>query len=466
MADSTATATAEQRVLHKVDVADSGPSRKRLSIEIAAETVDRRLHESVDTLAEQAELPGFRRGHVPRQLIQKRFGTELRNEARDQLVTQAYQQAIEETGLKVVGDPFGANLQEIEVRAGEPLSFGLDVEVLPEFELPKVDGLDLKKPIIEIDDARVDEEVEKICLNEGSLESHESSEAGDYLTGNARMIDGEGTEHYNIEGAVVQVPTGKGDDGQKGMILGVLVDDFATQIGTPKVGDTKTVTTKGPETHEVEALRGKDLTVTFEVSSIDKIIPLAVDELVARFGMSGEDELKQQLRSRLEQRAEVQQRTALRQQVAKHLLESVDFPLPERMTAQQAARAMERRRMELLYRGMDQAEIEKHVAELRAASAQDAQQNLKLFFVLSRVAEEHGVVVSEQEVRGRIAQMAFERGSRPEQFEQELAKSGQIQSVAQQVREHKTLDSIIEKANVKDVPLDEFNAQAAATETA
>lgn len=439
--------TAQADILKHFTVTDSGPSRKRLEIEVAAETVDQRLRDSVDTLLEEAELPGFRRGRVPKALFEKRFGSNIKSEARNQIVAEAYQQAVEKSGLKVIGDPFGTQLRDIEIQAGQPLKFGLDVEVQPEFALPAIEGLELKRPVLEVGEDLVEGELTKICLNEGSLESHDSSQAGDYLTGNARMVDQDGVEHYNIEGAVVQTPP----DGGKGMILGVLVANLGEQLGLPKVGDTATIATKGPEQHEVEALRGKDLAITFEVTSIDKIIPLDRQELVARFGLEDEAALKDRLRERLEQRAKVQQATALRQQVARYLLENVQFPLPERITAVQAARAMERRRMELMYRGMDNLEIEQHVAELRAASAAEAQQNLKLFFILNRVAEELDVNVSENEARQRVAQMAFERGVRPDQLFQELHQSGRLQSVFLQIREHKALDAIIEKARIEDV---------------
>ncbi|MCW5756112.1 MAG: trigger factor [Phycisphaeraceae bacterium] len=447
--------TAQADILKNFTVTDSGPSRKRLEIEVAAETVDQRLRDSVDTLLEEAELPGFRRGRVPKALLEKRFGSNIKNEARNQIVAEAYQQAVEKSGLKVIGDPFGTQLKDIEIVAGKPLKFGLDVEVQPEFTLPPLEGLELKRPVLEVSDTLVEEELTKICLNEGSLESHDSSKAGDYLTGNARMVDQDGVEHYNIEGAVVQCPP----DGGKGMILGVLVGDLGKQLGLPKIGDSATISVKGPEQHEVEALRGKDLTITFEVTSIDKIIPLDRQELVTRFGLESEDALKDRLRERLEQRVKVQQATALRQQVARYLLENVQFPLPERITAFQAARAMERRRMELMYRGMDNLEIEQHVAELRAASAAEASQNLKLFFILNRVAEDMDVNVSENEARQRVAQMAFERGMRPEQMFNELRQSDRLQSVFLQIREHKALDAIIGKAKVTDTAASEFGGQ-------
>jgi len=91
----TAMAIATQDRPNTVKVSDAGPSLKKLSIEIPAETVTAKVRESLDTLALEAELPGFRKGKVPRALVEKRFGANVKKEAKGQLVAQAYQQAIE-----------------------------------------------------------------------------------------------------------------------------------------------------------------------------------------------------------------------------------------------------------------------------------------------------------------------------------------------------------------------------------
>ncbi|CAN0591317.1 unnamed protein product, partial [Laminaria digitata] len=194
-----------------------------------------------------------------------------------------------------------------------------------------------------------DEEIKKISINEGSLDEREDSDRGDYLTGNAVMTDKEGTEHYNIEGAVVQIP----EEGDEGMILGVIVPDFAKQIGTPKEGEKLTVKLTGPENHEVEAIRGKDLTVAYEITKVYRIVPAVISDLVAKYGFNDEEQLREMVTSQLTQRAEVQQQSVMRQQVTKYLTDHAEFELPEGLTSQQAARNLERRRMDLMYRGVN-----------------------------------------------------------------------------------------------------------------
>ncbi|MFN9976874.1 MAG: trigger factor, partial [Phycisphaerae bacterium] len=229
-------------------------------------------------------------------------------------------------------------LNNVELKAGQDLAFEIDVEVQPEFTLPSLDGIPVRKPVFEVPEAMVTDEIQKILINEGELESRDNPEAGDYLTGHGIMVGADGTEFYNIKGCVVQVPTA--DKGGKGMILGVMVDDFAKQFGTPKVGQTATIKTTGPENHEVEKLRGAKVTITFAVERIDRIIAGKVENLLKAFGMTDEQQLKDAVKSRLEQRVQIQQQSVMRQQLAAHLLKSTNIELPQRITAIQSARTL------------------------------------------------------------------------------------------------------------------------------
>lgn len=440
-----------------VTIEDAGPSRKKLKIEVPAETVSAKLAESMETLVVEAQLPGFRKGHAPRKLIERRFGADVRREAKSQIVASAYSEAVKEHKLQVVGDPVADELAEVELEDGKPLIFEVEIETLPEFELPSLEGIDIKKPTFEVTGQMVAEEVEKLCINEGELQSRDKPEPGDYVTGDARMVDADNnqTEFYNIPGAVVQIPAPEKEG--KGMILGVMVDDFDKQFGRPVVGNEVTITTAGPDNHEVEALRGKNLKITFKVNSIDRIIAAKLEDILAQYGFGDEEQLREVVRERLEQRVLVQQQAAMRQQAARYLLDNTEMELPERLTARQTARTLERQRMELMYRGADPAQIEEHIAELRAGSAARAQRELKLVFIINKAAQQLDVKVDEREVSARIAQMAISRGARPDQFRQELIQSGRVGQIVSQVQEHKTLDAVVAKAKIIEMTADEFN---------
>jgi len=440
---------------NKVQIKDAGPSAKLVSIEIPADTVAEKLRGSLDTLSVEAAMPGFRKGKVPKWLVEKRFGAAVRKEAKNELVSMALNKAIEENKLRVVGDVASESLPKLDVKEGEAFAFEVEVEVLPEFDLPGLDGIPVKKPTIEVTDEMVTDEVKKLSINEGSLESRDASEAGDYITGHAVMKDDKGTEFYNLKGAVVQKPTT--DKKGKGMVLGIVVEDFDSQLGSPKPGSDVTIKAKGPEQHEVEGIRNATLTVTFHVERVDRIIPAPIEQVVQMYGFESEDKLKETIKARLSERVKVQQQQVMHQQVAKYLMDGTKMELPKRLSTTQSARTLARRRMDLMQRGVDAHKIEEHMAELRTASATQASRDLKLFFMLFKIAEELKVSVHDIEVNQRIAQMAFQRNVRPEQLRAELIQTRQINEVFQHIREAKTLDALLNKAAVTEMPADEFN---------
>jgi trigger factor len=443
-----------------VKIEEVGPCRKKISIDVPAETVNEAMEAAYATVAHEATIPGFRKGRAPRRLVEKRFGSYVQDETRSRLCTSAYQEAVESNELKILAHPPAEYFEDVEVEAGNPVHIEVEVEVMPEFDLPDLKGIEVYKPDNALPDGMVDDEIKKIAINEGDLDEQDKSEKGNYLTGKAVMVDAEGTEHYNIDGAVIQLP----EDGDEGMVLGVIVSDFTKQVGTPKEGDSVTIKVKGPENHEVEALRGKDLTVTFDVAKIYAIVPAPMADIVAKYGFASEDQLKEMVSNRLEQRAVAQQQSVMRQQVVKFLADSTEFELPAGLTAQQAARSLERQRMELMYRGVDPTEIEQNMAQLRNASAARATTELKQFFMINKAAEALEVQVEEAEINAQIVQMAMQQGKRPEQFRDELIKSGQAQALVQQVREHKTVDKILEDAKVEDISAEDFNKKFANAE--
>ncbi len=457
MAEQTINKDAElQLPKNKVTVEDLGPCARKLIIEIPAESVEMTLTSSIEGLIADAELPGFRKGRAPRRLVERKFAPAIRKDTKNRLISAAFQQAVQDHNLKVVGDPIAdESLVQAEIEAGKPLSFEVQIEVMPTFDLPGMEGIEVKRPNLEVTDEMLDKEVHRLQLNEGALESKDSPGPGDYLTGHAVMTDADGKEQLNIVDAVVQIPAKDGNGG--GMILGVVVSDFAKQLGKPKIGQTVKITTTGPENHENEALRNTDLTITFDVKRADEIVPASIDEVASRYGLENGQAVRDAVKTQIAQRLGVEQSALMRQQVAKYLVENTQMELPKRLTTNQAQRSLDRARMEMMHRGMDAQRVEEQVAQLRSTSAGRAVAELKLYFILDRIAELAGVKVTEADLNNRIAQIAVSRGERPERLRQEIIQRNQVGVIAQQIREHRAMDQILSKAKIEDVSVEAFN---------
>lgn len=455
-ADTGVAATAAEPV---VQIEDAGPCRKKLIVELPPAAVTAELERAYGAVATQAQVPGFRQGKAPRKLIERMFGKAALEEARNRLVSSAYTKAIEDNDLRVVGEPEGGEeLADLQLESGKGASFTLEVEVAPEFDLPAVEGIPVRKPLFEATDEMIDEELDRLALNEGDLQSRDQAQPGDYCSGHGVIKTKDDKTAVDIEGAVIKIPTK--DEGDKGSILGVIVEDFAKQIGQPKTGDKISIKATGPEQHESPVIRGKPITIEFEVQRVDAIVPATRDQLRERFGMTSEDQLREAVAIRINQNLMIRQQSVMRQQIADYLLDNSDMELPGKLSERQAERSVQRRRMELLYRGFNPVQVEEQLAELRASSAEASQRELKLFFLLEKAANELDVQVTESDVAGRIAQIAQQRGERPDKMRAELIRTNQVGAVVQQVREHKTMDALLAKAKVDEVSGDEFETDS------
>jgi trigger factor len=131
----------EERGEQTVTVEDIGPARKKLTIEVPAARIAKKFDAGYQKLKTDAQVPGFRRGRAPLRLLEKRFGSSIRDEVKGQIVSECYGQAIEDQKLEVLGEPEIKDAEKLKLPESGPLKFEVEVEVLPTFELPSLEGI-------------------------------------------------------------------------------------------------------------------------------------------------------------------------------------------------------------------------------------------------------------------------------------------------------------------------------------
>ena len=462
MADATATPEPSDATSPGVEIEDVGPALKRLTITVAPEAVAEKLEDSIGALSSEATLPGFRRGKVPRRLLEKRFGSAVRNETKNQLIADAYAKAIEEHGIVPVGEPEPTKpTDDLRLEEGKPLTFAVDVEVVPEFELPAWEGIEIKKPLFEITDEHVEAELARQLRRVGTAARIDGDfQGGDRIAAHVAVTKaGETQPLFEQEQALIVYPAA--DEAGRGPVAGLMIEGLADLLEGQSVGETLTIETVGPEAHEREDLRGAKLSLAVRIIDAERPEPATVDKLVEAFGLGSEANLRDQIRLALENQRDQEQANAMREQVYRHLLDAVDFPLPEKLSAGQASRSLEGHRLELLERGLSLDEVEGKLAELRADSETQTRDRLKLFFLLRRLADELKIEVSDQEVNGRLAAIAAQHGQRPEQLRAELTRTGRLAEVARMIQERKAADRVIAKAKIEEISAEAWKRLAA-----
>jgi len=435
----------EEAFAYPIKVEDAGPATKKVSIEIPRERIEAKLQEQFKELRQQAAIPGFRVGHAPQKLIEKRFATDVKDQVRRALISESYEQAVEKNSLQVIGEPQFDNPDAIELPETGSLSYSFEVEVQPDIKLPELSRLKVKKPKIDVSDENVQQALTNLREQQGTLVPVEDRgvEEKDYLIADVHVKDGDTVIAHQHDAQIVARP---------GRLGGIQVDDLSDQLKGLKSGETREIKLKAPETHPNEQIRGKDVTVEIALKDIKRLEAAELNqEFLEGLGFQNEAELLDALRQQMVERIGYDVQQSMREQVNKYLLDNVQIDLPTKLSDRQAERVVQRRAVDLMMRGMPREAVEANLEKLSGGAKDEGIRELKLFFILQKVAAEQNVDVDEAELNGRIAMLAAQRGRRPEKMKQEMSKDGTLANLYIQLREQKAVDKILETAEVEEV---------------
>ncbi|MBN1796337.1 MAG: trigger factor [Sedimentisphaerales bacterium] len=437
----------KQGLPNKVTVTDAGPCRKKVVIEIPAETIRKSTDEQYNELRRNSIVPGFRKGRAPRRLLEKRFGKEASEQIKLKLLAEASDSAIEENKLNILGEP-DVDYEKIELGEDAPLKFEFEVEVRPEFELPALEGINVERPKLEITDEQEDSEIERICKWSGlwaPRKEDETIELDDQIIADV-ILKVEGVEeeqrHDNVEmyarpsGFVGPVPVDKLDE----LLIGA------------KAGEDKETSVDIPETFFREEYRGKKVDVKIEIRDVKYLKPAELNETFLNgLGVESEEKLRENVRQNLQARSERQIRIGMVEQVYKYMQDNTKLELPTNVVANYSANLLRRQYANLVSRGLPKEQIAERMDHLKAGSDQQAKEQLKIYFIMDKVAEKLKVEVTDEELNGQIAQLAVQQGQRPEAMRQQMERSGSLEQFRQQIRDEKCVDKILESAKIAEV---------------
>jgi len=451
MADTDTTATAtppaseEQEFTYPIKIEDAGPATKRVSIEIPPERIQTKLEEQFKELRQQAAIPGFRPGHAPQKLIKKRFSSDVKEQVRRSLISESYQQAVEKNNLQVIGEPQFDNPDLIQLPESGPLTYSFEIEVQPDITLPDLKGISVKRPAITVTEEHVDQAMQNLREQQGTLVPVEDRgvEAGDQLLADI---------HVKVDGNIVGHQHDATVMARKGQIGGIDIEDLDEQLKGAKPGETRAIKAHVADDNANEVIKGKDVELEIAIKDLKKLELAEINQdFLESLGFENEKELRDALREQMEERIRFDVQQALREQVYKYLLDNVNIDLPSRLSDRQTDRIVQRRGVDMLLRGVPREQIDANVARLRTGAREEAARELKLFFILQKIANDQNTDVDESELNGRIAMIAAQQGRRPEKVKQDMDRDGSLSQMYIQMREQKAVDKILEDAKVEDI---------------
>lgn len=443
----------------QVQIEEQGPVRKRVVVTVPAQRVERQFHTAYNQLSQKVSLPGFRRGKVPRTVLQKRYGARVAADVASELIDEGWRRAVSDHGLLPVGQP---QIDAGPVHPGHDYSFSFTVEVPPDIELGDYEGIPVTMTEWSVPDDRVEHELEHLAERVATWEP--VADRDEARAGDVAVIDFQGTTADGpIEG-------GQAEDFELELGSGRFLPGFEDQVIGHKVGEAFTVEVTFPEDYPASALAGKPAVFQVTLKQIKaKVVPTVGPDLAEKLGEENLDKVRERVRESMlghwKQVAEREAHDAIRD----HLAKQYDFELPPSLVEG----ALEDRRNTLLaeyVQGGDDLDTarEKATAEAEKARA-EIEDGLRVQLVLDAIGEKEGIEVEERELAQVIDSMARVMGAAGQRVRQVYRDPGRRASLRARVRQDKVLEFLLTKANVtpvpKDVPAHE-HGDAEATEEA
>ncbi|MBM7624844.1 trigger factor [Sporohalobacter salinus] len=414
-------------------------NKVQLDVEVEAEETNKALDEAYKEVVKDVEIDGFRKGKVPRQVLEARYGKEiLHKDALDILIPKAYREAIEEAEIEPIDQP---EISDFSIEEDEPTTFTAEVEVKPEVELGEYTDLDIEKELEEVTEEDIEEALDQKRERFAELKAADRDEVqeGDYVVIDFEgYIDGEPFEGGSAEEYTLEI----GSDS--------FIPGFEEQLIGAKVGEEVEVDVTFPEGYQQEDLAGEGAIFKVDVKEIkEKELPELDDELAKEVGdFETLGELKEDITNTLKEEAERKAENVFTNELIETISEDAEVNIPETMVENELDVMMNSMKQRLQQQGMD---FEQYLemtgtdeASFREENREEARKRVKSSLTLEAIAEKENIDATDEEIEGKIEEIANQQDQDPEMVKAMLQMQGQYDSLIESIKNEKVLDFLVE----------------------
>jgi len=418
-----------------------GPCKRRIKAEVPQGKVEEELDRNYKELISSIQIPGFRRGHVPRRLIEKRYGGEIEGDVKEALLGMSFGEVVKEKELKVLGKP---KFDQIHFVKGEPMRYEVEVEVWPEFELAEYAGIEVEpEPVPDVKPEEIDHQIDRLREQYAELAAIERGEAtADDIFIGRYALHRDGIRVHSRDDVQFRPKTG--------ILDGFAIPDLAEKVVAHRDAEVLKFDSKVPPEYSEEVLRGTDVQIEFTIEETKRIqLPPADDELAQRFDAPTIAELRARISKEIEKRLRRASDERIEAKVMDRIAEGLKFDLPEGLLQEQLKMERFKLQFALLQEGRTKEEVEEELKKVdEQVAAETFRKSFKKFFILEKIAEKEKIYATEDEVNLRVALMAQAYGQPTRAIWEELEESNRIESLRAEIRHSKVRKFLREKAKV------------------
>jgi trigger factor len=388
--------------LMKVNVEDISTVKKVLHVEIPEGEVTREWDKAYNTLKGTARIKGFRPGKVPRSILERRFGNEIRAQVSGQLIQDSYGEALSEVELRPLGEPL---IDPQDVEKGQPYHYSATIEVPPQIADLEVKGLKLKENVHTVTEEEIESQLKILQKRSAKLKTVEEErpcENGDIV-----VIDYEGFK----DGKPFE-PAGRTENFQVQIGSGRILEDFDQQLVGMRPDDTKEFPVQFPDDYYNKDLAGLELSFKVELKEIkEEILPELDDQFAQYLGeYQTLDEIKNAINKNLERSYEAHSKRKLREDIVDMLIEQSDFELPEGLVKAELSALIQDARNAMMERGIPLEEADQTDEALSERYQPLAERKVREYLLLQSVIEQEGIALTDEALDRAYEELAEAMG--------------------------------------------------------
>ena len=427
----------------KYEVKREVVNEAELTITVDTETVAKAINKAYLKIAKDVNIPGFRKGKVPKFVLEQKIGKEpILEEAAEIMMSPAYAQAISEEGLDPVDRP---KVELVTIGEDEEFVFKATVTLHPEAKLGEYKGIKITKTETSVTKKDVDAEIERVIDRHSKMVSVEDAtvEDGDIVLIDYKgYVDGEAFEGGSAE----KYPLGIGSD--------TFIPGFESQLKGHKTGEDVEINVTFPEDYHAETLKGKPAKFDVHIAEVrKKQLPELTDDFVKLISPAETvEDYKKHVEENLKEQSEKGANEDLKNQVVDALLDMTEVVIPEVMIEEKLDSFVNDMNARLSQQGLDLDQylgyINKTMAELREENRASAERSVKTEVALLEVAKLEKIEAEEVDIEAEVAKVALMTNSKPEDIRERLMQSGQYGVLVFTIILKKAIDFLVANAEV------------------
>lgn len=415
-------------------------NRGVLTLEVSAEKVNEGLDEAFKKVVKQVNVPGFRKGKMPRSMFEKRFGVEsLFQDALDFIFPDAYVNAIEETGIEPIDQPENVDFDLDQMAKGKDFTFKVTVQVKPEVTLGDYKGIEIEEFDTTVTDEDIQSELTKMQNRQAELVVKEEAPAEN---GDTVVIDFEGF----VDGEVFE--GGQAENYSLELGSNSFIPGFEEQLVGVATGESKDVVVTFPEEYHAAELASKEAKFKVTVHEIKgKELPVLDDEFAKDVDDEVEtlDELKAKIRTRLEDSKKHEAEHHLRDTVVEKAAENAQVEIPSVMVDNQVNRMVQEFEQQLQMQGMNIELYTQFTGQdqnaLREQMKPESEKRVRINLTLEAIAETENLEATDEDVDAELEKMAEMYNMTVDNVKSAL---GGVEGIKSDLKLQKAVDFLIE----------------------